>query len=196
MKRYIARATLLSKLPALALLTLCFVQPLIGAHAPETAADPMPLPIYDHRDGSAHIPIPPMGFVFGQTIRITVAHVRTDSGQDQTPPDIRVGVWLLDAQGRVIAQSEQLQIPRNEFRSFDFNRAALTLPGEPGTGRLQVHARVVMHVAEPYQFTDDPNATGLLVPSLELIDNSTGRTAAACGGSCVNNLKQIGLAIH
>ena len=183
MKRYIARHALTAELAALALLTLCFVQP------PLAAADPMPLPMRDHRDGPLHIG--QIGFVVGQTLRVTVAYVSTDSRQDQTPPDVRVGVWLLDAQGRVIAQSLEVQIPRNEFRSIDFDRAKLNLPGEQGTGRLQVCARLVMHVAEPFDFTDDPNAVGFLAPSLELIDNSTGRTAAT-----LNNLKQIGLASH
>jgi hypothetical protein len=129
--------------------------------------------------------------VFGQTLRLTVAQASTDTGRQPLSPDVRVEVQLLDAQGRVIAQSAQAQILRNGFRSFEFNRAALNLPGEPGTGRLQVRARLVMNVAEPCQFTDDPKATGLLVPSLELIDNNTGRTTAH-----VNNLKQIGLALH
>jgi hypothetical protein len=134
-----------------------------------------------------------VGFVPGQTLRLTVAHVSTDVEQNQTPPNVRVGVWLLDSSGRVIAQSAEVQIPRNEFSSFDFSRAAINVPGEPGTGRLQVTARLMMNVAEPYHFTDDPRATALLVPSMELIDNSTGGTAAGCG---CNNLKQIGLASH
>jgi len=183
MKRYIARHGLTAQLGALALLALCFVQ------TPLTAAGPMPQPMSDHRDGPLHLGH--IGFVSGQTMRVSAAHVSTDSRQDQPPPVVRVGVWLFDAQGRVIAQSVEVQIPRNEFRSFDFDRAALNLPGEQGTGRLQVGARLVMHVAEPYHLTDDPNAMSFLVPSLELIENSTGRTTAT-----VNNLKQIGLAWH
>jgi hypothetical protein len=114
-----------------------------------------------------------------------VAHVETNSEQDQPPPDVRVGVWIFDARGRVIAQSVQAQIPRNEFRNFDFSRSALALPGEPGTGRLQVRARLVMQVAEPYHFTDDPKAIGSLVPSLEVIDDSTGKTVALSGQECL-----------
>lgn len=135
-----------------------------------------------------------LGLTPGQTLRVTLAHVSGPAGQNQTPPDVQVGVWLLDSSGRVIAQSAQVPIPRNEFHSFDFNRAALGLPGEAGTGRLQVRARLMMNVAEPYRFTDDPRATFLLVPSLELVDNSTGRTAV--GKCCQNNLKQLGLATH
>lgn len=135
-----------------------------------------------------------LGLTPGQTLRVTLAHVSGPAVPDQPPPNVRVGVFILDSSGRMIAQSAQVQIPLNEFHSFDFNRAALSLPGEAGTGRLQVRARLVMNVAEPYNFTDNPNATSLLVPSLELIDNSTGRTAA--GMCCYNRLKQIGLAQH
>jgi len=41
-------------------------------------------------------------------------------------------------------------------------------------------------------FTFDPEASRVLAASFELIDNSTGQTAA----KCQNNLKQIGLGIH
>jgi hypothetical protein len=194
MNHYRARQISISKLAMPALLALCFLQLPMIASATKADVEPLPSPAYDHRDGPCYIAFAPIGLVFGQTLRITVAHVSGDAGQEQAPPDLRVGVWILDAQGRTIAQSAPVQIPRGGFHSFDFDRAALPLSGEPGTGRLQVSARLVMRVAEPYTFTDDPKAPAWIVPSLELIDNSTGRTAA--GICCTNNLKQIGLATH
>jgi hypothetical protein len=193
MKRDIARHISSTRLVALALVTLCFVQPPAVPLATATSAGSLASPAYDHRDGPSHFDFPPIGFVPGQTLRLTVAHVSGQAGQDQVPPDVSVGVWLLDSSGRRIAQSAEVQIPRNEFHFFDFNRAALNLPGEPGTGRMQVRARLVLHVAEPYHFTDAPKATALLAPSLELVDISTGETAA--GICCANNLKQIGIAL-
>ncbi len=186
MKRYIARHILLAKLAALALLTLSFVQPPVRARAPESTStqatrtdDNPPPPAQQTCCRQRFVDVPPAGFVFGQTLRVTLAHVSGPAGQDQPPPNVQAGVWLLDSSGRVIAQSAQVQIPLNEFHSFDFNRAALPLPGEPGTGRLQVRARLVITVAPPYRITDDPRGTGLLVPSLELIDNNTGATKSA-----------------
>jgi hypothetical protein len=176
MKRYITRHLLLAKLTVLALLTICFVQPAVGARVTTPGADPLPLPADDHRDGPRISNLPALGIVPGQMLRVTVAHVSGEAGEHQAPPDVSVGVWLLDSSGRVIAQSTQVQIPRNEFCSFNFNRAALNLPGEPGTGRLQVRAQLVTHGAEPYHFTGDPKATSLIVPSMEIVDNNTGKT--------------------
>ena len=142
MERYIARQNLITRLAGLG--WRC--SSLSCATANRSCRRPMPSPISDHRDGPILPPsvpvLPPIGFVPGQTLRITVAHVSTESRQDQNPPDVRVGVWLLDARGRVIAQSDEIAIPPGEFRSFDFNRDSIPLAGEPGTGRLQVRGEI------------------------------------------------------
>ena len=189
MKRYLARHLSISRLFILALLTLCFVAPPFGSRETEAAAVLLPSPRYDHTDGiRLTCDPPPIGFVPGERLRVTVAHVSRQAERNQSPPNVRVGVWLLDSSGRVIAQSAQVQVPLNEFRSFDFDRVALNLSGEPDTGRLQVRACQELHVDEPYHFTADPKGSSMLVSSLELIDNSTGRTTAH-----QNNLKQIGV---
>ena len=208
MKRFIARRSILAVTALALLFAFCFVQPPVGARVMATAADPFPLPADDHRDGP-RFSLPPFGFVRGQTLRLTVAHVIGQAGQNQPPPDVNVGVWLLDSSGRVIAKSAQVQIPLEEFRYFDFKRETLNLPGEPGTGRLQVRALLMMNVAEPYHFTADPKASSMLVPTLEIVDNNTGMTRQnynpyitvdylenVPGRTTANNLKQIGLAIH
>jgi hypothetical protein len=128
-----------------------------------------------------------MGIVRGQTLRATLSNPKS-SGLDYVP----LRVKLFDADGTLIAQSQDLVIPPGEFRSFDFNRDALHLPGEPGTGRLQVRARLEVSADDSSSFTFDPEASRVLAASFELIDNSTGQTAA----KCQNNLKQIGLGIH
>jgi hypothetical protein len=128
-----------------------------------------------------------MGIVPGQTLRATLLNPRS-SGAD----DMHSRVKLFDANGSVIAQSAELVIPPGEFRSFDFNRDALSLPGERGTGRLQVRARLEVSTVDPSSLTTDPGASRLLAASFELIDNSTGHTTL----KCLNNLKQIGLASH
>lgn len=174
MKRYITRHRLIANLTALTLLTICFAQPPAGAYALEAFAKPEPLPVNDHRDGI--LISNSVGFVPGQTLRMTMAHISREAGGQLPLPNVRVGAWLLDSSGRIIAQSGEVQIQPNKLHSFDFDRAAINLRGEPGTGRLQVSVRLDMHVDEPYHFTDDPKASGLLAPSLELIDNNTGRS--------------------
>ena len=134
-----------------------------------------------------------VGIVPGQTLRATLFNLSSTGAETQHKP-VNGHIKIFDGSGNLLAQSPELVIPPGEFRSFDLNRAALNLPGEPGTGRVQVRARLVLDVAAPYHFTADGKVSSLLVPSLELIDNSTGRTAAKI--QCTNNLKQITLASH
>ena len=128
-----------------------------------------------------------MGIAPRQTLRATLFNPQS-SGLDNVP----LRVKLFDANGSLIAQSQDTVIPPGEFRSFDFNRDGLSLPGERGTGRLHVRARLEVSTDDPSSFTTDPEASRPLVASFELIDNSTGQTTA----TCQNNLKQIGLAMH
>ena len=128
-----------------------------------------------------------IGFVPGQTLRVTLFDPRS-SGPAYAP----LRVKLFGPNGSLIAQSPELVIPPGTFRSFDFNRDMLRLPGELSTGRLQVRSRVEASTVDPSSSTADPGASGLLAASLELIDNSTGRTTL----TCQNNLKQIGIGIH
>jgi hypothetical protein len=86
-------------------------------------------------------------------------------------------VKLYDANGALLAQSAEAAIAPGESLSFDFNRAALPAPGEPIGGRLQMLVSLEASASDPFYFTQDPKASGLLATSLELIDNSTGRTA-------------------
>lgn len=127
-----------------------------------------------------------MGFGTDDKLRVTLYNPQS-SGPAHLPSRVK----LFERYGSLIAQSPDLVIPPGEFRSFDIDRDALTLPGEPGTRRLQVRIRVETTTADPSSLTTDPRASGPLVGSFELIDNGTGRTTAH-----QNNLKQIGLAFH
>lgn len=135
-----------------------------------------------------------LGIVPDQTLRVTVAHLTGRGDEHHDPPPVQVGVWILDASGRVIARRDPVAIPHDHFRVFDFDRAGLPSPGEPDSGRLQVRVRLVMPPAGPHSFTADPRGSGLLLPSVELVDNGTGATTARI--CCTNNLKQIGLGTH
>jgi hypothetical protein len=120
-----------------------------------------------------------LGLAPGQTLRVTQANLIELEGRKQDPVEVLGRVLLYDAQGRVIEQSAEVKIPLKEFRSFDFPRAALLLPGEQPTGRLQMRVRVEVRWTGPFPFIRDGRATGLLPASLEIIDNSTGMTTVS-----------------
>ena len=110
-----------------------------------------------------------IGFVDGQTLRFSAFN---PNPPERVSEPVRARVRLYDAAGNVLAQSEEVDLPPGQFRTFDFNRAGLRAAGEPNTGRLQVRAEII------YGFV----LTSTLIPSdqfpaaMELIDNSTGRT--------------------
>jgi hypothetical protein len=78
----------------------------------------------------------------------------------------------------LVAQSAEAVIAPGEISSFDFDREDIHAPGESGGGRLQMLVRLEASATDPYSFAQDPKAAGPLATSLELIDNSTGRTTA------------------
>lgn len=113
-----------------------------------------------------------MGLAPGQTLRAAISNV---AGGET----IRASAVLLDAQGRVLAQSVQASIGPGAFRSFDFPREALAAAGEPTTGRLQVRLSVAIDAASARPSDAMLELTRGLAPTLELIDATTGRTAAS-----------------
>ena len=111
-----------------------------------------------------------LGVVRGEMLRASVSSV---AGSET----VRVSAALLDAQGRVLAQSAPVSIAPGAFRSFDFQRDALPAAGEPTTGRLQVRLSVLIEV----DIARDPAAmfrvTTGLAPTLELVDSLSGKTS-------------------
>jgi hypothetical protein len=120
------------------------------------------------------------GMARGQTARFTVINpaARTDQqgcgefGTACARVTVSVVVTMMDQQGNLVAQSAETEIPPGEFRSMDFNRDAFLLPGEPGTGRLQIRPVLRMAFARsaPQGFDER------LMASIEIVDNLTGRT--------------------
>jgi hypothetical protein len=192
MKSIFTRFNLSVGLSALVLLTLYFVQPAVRAHEPEaestflraTTTGVNPTLLSDHRDG----PIFPFTgkpgrLERGQTLSVKLTNLIKVKGQG--PVGIFARVRLSDPQGREIAQSEEVKIPLNGAHSFTFKRAAIRLPGEPGTGRLTIllNGRVRYEYRshdrdseEAYPFIRDARASGLLPVLVQLINESNGRT--------------------
>jgi hypothetical protein len=139
-----------------------------AANAPAQGLTELPVIVYGGRGL--------IGASRGQTLRVNALYPGApDRPQRQS---VRARVRLYDASGSLLAQSAEATIASGEFHSFDFDRANISAPGEAGGGRIQVLARLETYASEPFSFTQNPTASGPLAASLELIDNSTGRTTA------------------
>jgi hypothetical protein len=117
-----------------------------------------------------------IGLAYRQTLRVNAFYPGAPA--DPQRQSVRARARLYDANGALLAQSVEAAIAPGEFYSFDFDRADFALSGESGGGRLQMLVRMEASATDPYSFTQDPKATGPLATSLELIDDSTGRTTA------------------
>jgi hypothetical protein len=116
-----------------------------------------------------------MGLAYGQTLRANGFY--PGASADPQLQSVQARARLYDANGALLAQSAEATIAPGEFHSFDFDRAHIAASGESGGGRLQTLVSLEA-TRDPFSFTQDPKATGPLATSLELIDNSTGRTTA------------------
>jgi hypothetical protein len=116
------------------------------------------------------------GLSRGQTLRVNAFYPGDPA--DPRRQSVRARVRLYAASGALLAQSAEAPIASGEFHSFDFDRANIAAPGEPGGGRLQMMMRLEASAAESSSVTQNPGAAGPLAASIELIDNSTGRTTA------------------
>lgn len=114
----------------------------------------------------------------GQSLRVTLANLSAANPREPGLEPISVLVQLCDAEGEVIAQTESALVEPDQFQSFDFDRDLIELRGESGTGRLQVLVKVSIRfrVANELQGTLNEKRLEDFPVSLEVIDNSTGRT--------------------
>jgi hypothetical protein len=112
------------------------------------------------------------GFARGETSRISVTLQRLANPQQ---PTVGARIQLLDTEGRVISQSDEIRVEPGQIRFWDAPRDLIPVSGEPRTGRLQVRTRIVV-TASATDF--DPNS---LMPTIEIIDGATGRTLQNAG---------------
>jgi hypothetical protein len=135
------------------------------------------------RSGEQTISLPEgvlIGLVPGQRVRLTLTNppsYGTEAGSEAKPSHVGGHVKVFDSIGNAVAQSDELVIPAGEFRSFDFNRDEIALPGEPGTHRVQ--ARI-----KPFFSFSSGRLSPVLV-SFEVVDNSTGKTRVLSGNQCL-----------
>jgi hypothetical protein len=108
-----------------------------------------------------------LGIAPGETARISVTLRRLANPQQ---PPINARIQLLDTEGRVIAQSDEIKVDPGQIRFWDALRNLIPVSGEPGTGRLQLRIRMLVTTSS---MDLDPES---LMPSIEIIDGATGRT--------------------
>jgi hypothetical protein len=114
------------------------------------------------------------GFAPGETARISVTLRRLATPElPEIPASVRI--QLLDTEGRVISQSDEIRVEPGQIRFWDAPRNQIPAAGEPGTGRLQVRTRIVV-TASATDF--DPES---VIPTIEIIDGATGRTLHNAG---------------
>ena len=121
-----------------------------------------------------------MGIVPGQKLRVTIFNPYSfEAGAGSHENGIRANghIKIFDNRGSVIDQSDELAIQPGEFRSFDFDGDALTVPREPGTDRVQVRAK-------PFFEFNSQRLTRVL-SSFELVNKTTGKTELLSGEQCL-----------
>jgi hypothetical protein len=106
------------------------------------------------------------GLSQGQTARISVANFILADGSVRS---VTVRIQLLDLEGEVLTQSDNIRVAPGQTRFWDVPRESL--PGGEPTGRLQVRARI-------FVTTQTILRQSPLAPSVELHDSGTGRTMA------------------
>ena len=111
----------------------------------------------------------PYGVASGQTVRTSMFNPVFVGGVF-----VAARIQLLDMEGEVIAQSDEIRIGPGKIRFWDVSRDQLRAEGDPGTGRLQVRTRILVTTR-----SSDANCSRLpLAPTIELINPGTGETTS------------------
>ena len=162
--------SLIARLAACLLLALCLIQSNVRASQPIYTSAAQTTGTFRLTFNGASLGLAP-----GQTLRLTALNGNDPGSRGGSEP-VHALATLYDAHGSPIAQSAEVEIPAGEFRSIEFDRDDLGLAGEPGTGRVQVRSRI------RYRFLAIVDRTQLSPPSSEILDKSTGMTAAILSG--------------
>jgi hypothetical protein len=111
--------------------------------------------------------VPSFGIAPEQTVRFSVANPRT---QEEGTEPVQVQAYIYDSLGRLVSQTDPVEVRPDQFRSLDFKRDDMRVAGEEGTGRVQV--RAVIQVV----LMDGSVRPVNLSVSMEVMDNRTGGT--------------------
>jgi hypothetical protein len=119
-----------------------------------------------HRN-EIHIESLSWGISSGQIARVSLLNVGFGDGSIRT---VSASIQLLDTEGEVIAQSDEMAVAPGKIRFWDVPREMLT-SGEP-TGRIQVRVRMLVTT---HSVDLDRNRPPVAA-TVELVDSGTGRT--------------------
>jgi len=171
---------LIARLAACLLLALCLIRPNVRATQPIDPGTAQTTGTFRLTFNGASVGLAP-----GQTLRLTGLNGNDPGSRGGSEP-VHALATLFDANGSPIAQSAEVEIPAGEFRSIEFDRDDLVLAGEPGTGRVQVRSHI------RYRGLSIVDRTHLSPPSSEILDKSTGMTAAIVSGCNVDDPRKSG----
>ena len=117
--------------------------------------------------------VPSVGLIASESLRLCFAFPESANRSERPSQAVGVRFRVFDAEGDVLAQSEEIAVRERQTRCWDVRRTALPRVGEPGTGRLQVRAIIEIRItAPPFPHQGQPG----FLPSVEIIDNNTGGT--------------------
>ena len=109
-----------------------------------------------------------VGLTPGQTLLVSGLNAIDPESSGQVEP-VNLRVKVNDKDGNVIGESDLVEIPPGQFRTLRFKYEDLPAPPEPGTRRNQVRTLALWGLSTSHPFFG--------VASLEVVDNSTGRSA-------------------
>src|SRR6185295_10945468 len=118
-----------------------------------------------------------IGLARGQTLLYTWANLNDPDPQKREFEPLRIQVKLLTADRSVIEQAEAAAVGVGQFQSFNFSRDQINLPGEPGTGFVEV--RVEVTLTGRVKYTNLVLKSGIVETfddNLEVVENQTGHT--------------------
>ena len=107
----------------------------------------------------------PIGFIPGQRLSYSFFNPNEEGSQP-----VRVQAYIYDATGRLLTQTDPVELRPGQSHTFNIDRDDLRVAGEPSTGRLQVRADIQVALM-------DGSVRPFKLPvSMELVDNRTGAT--------------------
>ena len=123
----------------------------------------------DRHRNEIHVESYSWGISSGQMARVSVVNFAFADGSVRF---VKARIQLLDMEGEVIAESDEIEVAPGQTRFWDAPRELLP-PGE-SNGRIQVRARILVTTES---FDLDRNRPPLAA-TVELIDTATGRTVS------------------
>jgi hypothetical protein len=124
--------------------------------------------------GSGVASLGSVGIIAGQSIRVSV--INPAPAGAPTPLPVVARIRILDSNGNVLATSPQVTVGPGQTRTYVVRRSALSAPGEPGTGRLQLRAETELVVA-----SQPAGDSQVVVTNATITTESTGAESGMIG---------------